>query len=74
MKEKFINFLVSHHALDEYEQEILPYSFSDLKAQMEDGGHIFLLCDGCIFFWRQATTEVNWEQLNEKWQKCLKEK
>ena len=73
MKEMFIRFLKDHHAMDEYETEILPYSLNDLKAQLLDGGAEFLLNDGAIFFWNQATTGVDWEVLNTKWTEQLKE-
>lgn len=67
MKDKFIRFLKDNHAFDEYKEEILPYSLDDLNAQLLDGGAEFLLNDGAIFFWRLASTSVNWEELSERW-------
>ena len=71
MKNKFIRFLKDNHAFDEYKQEILPYSLEDLNAQLKDGGAEFLLNDGCIFFWRLASTSINWEELSIKWVEML---
>ena len=67
MKNKFIRFLKDNHAFDEYKQEILPYTLEDLNAQLLDGGAEFLLNDGCIFFWGQACTGIDWKELSEKW-------
>ena len=73
MKDKFIRFLKDNHAFNEFKTEILPYALKDFNSQFEDGGAEFLLGDGCIFFWRQATTGVYWEKLNGEWVKLLGE-
>ena len=72
MKEKFTKFMKKHHAWDEFKVEIRPYTISDLTAQFEEA-YEFLLCDGCIFFWRSAKTDIDWRVLNEKWEEHLKE-
>ena len=69
MKNKFIQFLKDHDALYSFELEILPYTLKDLSAQLKDGGAEFLLQDGCIFFWREASTPVDWKKLNDEWVK-----
>ena len=71
MKAKFIRFLKDNHAFDEYKEEILPYALGDLKAQFLDGGAEFLLNDGCIFFWGQACTGIDWKELSVKWAELL---
>lgn len=73
MKDKFIRFMKDHHAFNEYKEEILPHLFSDLDTQFKDGGHIFVLEDGCIFFWRDAVTDIDWAKLNAEWLALLKE-
>lgn len=73
MQDSFIRFLKDNNAFAEFKKEILPYSLRDLLWQMNDGGAEFLLSDGCIFFWRQATTGVDWRVLDEKWKEQLKD-
>ncbi len=73
MKSKFIRFMREHHALKEYLMEIVPYSLDDLNVQFNDGGAEFVLCDGAIFFWKDAKTDIDWSELNEKWVTLLKE-
>ena len=68
MRDKFIRFLKDNHAFDEYKKEILPYKLDDLGAQLEDGGQCFLLQDGCIFFYKDAVTGINWKDLSRKWE------
>ncbi len=67
MKHKFINFLKSHHAFQEYITEIAPYTMKDLEVQLSDGGEEFLLQDGCIFFYKTAKTDIDWDKLNREW-------
>ncbi len=74
MKQKFIKFLKENHAFQEYLEEIKPYTIKDLEVQLSDGGEQFLLQDGCIFFYHQATTSINWDDLSSKWMAMLEEK
>ena len=73
MKHKFIKFLKENHAFQEYQEEIKPYTMKDLEVQLSDGGEQFLLQDGCIFFYNQATTFINWDDLSSKWVAMLEE-
>lgn len=68
MKNIFIRFLKDNHAFDAYKKEILPYKLDDLSAQLKDGGAEFLLQDGCIFFYKDAVTGINWKELSKKWE------
>jgi len=73
MKQKFIRFLKTNHALKEFLMEIVPDSLDDLNTQFIDGGAEFVLCDGAIFFHKNAKTDINWAELNEKWIDAMKE-
>jgi hypothetical protein len=68
MKDKFIRFLKENHAFDEYKKEISPLRIGDLDNELSDGGACFLLQDGCIFFYKDAVTGVDWKALSEKWE------
>ena len=72
MKEKFIAFMKQRHAFEEFKKEIRPYTMSDLTAQFIDA-YEFVLCDGCIFFWRLSTTGIDWETLNKEWKEVCRE-
>ena len=69
-KEKFIRFLKDHHTFWEFKREIAPLQLNDLK-EFEDGGAWNLLGDGCIFFHKNAVTNVNWAVLDEEWKRSL---
>ncbi len=71
-KDLFISFMKQHHAFDEYKKEIHPHKFGDLDEQFKDGAE-FVLEDGCIFFWKDAVTDIYWEKLNAEWVALLKE-
>lgn len=73
MKQKFIRFLKDNHALKEFLMEIVPDSLDDLNEQFIDGGAEFVLCDGAIFFYKDAKTNTEWEDLNKKWIEMMKE-
>ena len=73
LREKFIRLLKDNHAFQEYLQEIKPWTMKNIEIQLSDGGEEFLLQDGCIFFYREATTFVNWDELNLKWVEMLEE-
>ena len=62
-----------HHALQEFLMEIIPHSLDDLNVQFSDGGAEFVLCDGAIFFYKNAKTDIDWKQLNEEWLEVMKE-
>ncbi len=72
MKHKFISFMRKEHALKEFLIEIVPLSLDDLNIQFIDGGAEFVLCDGCIFSHKDARTDINWADLNERWLKVMK--
>lgn len=68
MKNKFIRFLKDNRAFDEYKKEIIPFKLENINAEFVDGGACFLLQDGCIFFYKDAVTGVNWKELSQKWE------
>ena len=68
MKDKFITFMKSHHAFDEFKIDIFPYTMPDLDVQFKDGGAEFVLQDGAIFFWKDSKTGVDWEKLSKEWE------
>ena len=73
MKEEFIRFLKDYRSFEEFKKEIRPYVMSDLTAQFEEACE-FVLCDGCIFFWKSARTDVDWKKLNDMWQEIYRER
>ena len=73
MKQKFINFLKTRHALDEYERNIAPFELDDLNHEFEDGGAEFILDDGCVFFYKNADDDIDWQSLADEWRKMTGE-
>lgn len=73
MKEKFIKFMKKNHAFQEFLEEIRPDTIDNLNTQFKDGGAEFVLCDGAIFFYKDAKTDIDWDILNRKWVEMMKE-
>lgn len=73
MKDKFIKFMKKNHAFQEFLEEIHSDTIDNLNTQFKDGGAEFVLCDGAIFFYKDAKTDIDWGRLNRKWVEMMKE-
>jgi len=73
MKAKFIKFMKQKRSFAEFKIDIFHTVMSDLDAQFKDGGAEFVLEDGCLFFYKDSQTGVNWKRLSEEWVEVVRE-
>lgn len=69
MKGKFLRFLRDHKALQEFTQELAAVylTVNEIDAQFLDGGAKYILSNGCMFFWADAVTDIDWAKLDREW-------
>ena len=76
MKQKFIKFMKKRHAFEEFRRELAAegLTIDDLDLQFIDEGSEFILNNGCIFFWKNAVTDVDWAELDRIWVEMMRGK